>query len=477
MNRRRAASCSIAAVSCPRRRRGADRWPGAGGAVAHGRSAGRRTRRAADGQRRRLPAGRHRPAPRGRRRRRRTRHRCRRRRRGRSCCPWRSLTVPDGPHQLIACLDISPAAECREQAAAAIRVVTARRPPTTSTTEPLGFRRWRRPRRRRRPPRRASSPRRRHRRSRRSRRSSSARRRRSRSTRGSRPARSIPDIEVRGRRDHPGHPGPRLADAARGRPAPPPCASTSTRPAATSAPSTGRCSSSEPGRRTSSSTPDNGPIPPGLDRTEIDGALNFELPWQVVTEGETTFTAQVWSAGGAWITEEPDSANNLQVADRRVPHRREPDGVAGRPRRRRRPGPGGRRCRRRAVPLRRVRLRGPRRIPPAGLGQLPDLPGARAARPGGRRAGTVEPRSRTADVDPTAGDQAPRAEHQDGRRSPRSADCSTTPRWSAWSTRRSPPAASPGWASNGVSWTQAAGGTAAHEVAHVLGPRSRQLRR
>ena len=57
--------------------------------------------------------------------------------------------------------------------------------------------------------------------------------------------------------------------------------------------------------------PDNGPIPPGLDRTEIDGALNFDLPWQVITDGETTFTAQVWSAGGAWITEEPDSDNNL----------------------------------------------------------------------------------------------------------------------------------------------------------------------
>ena len=42
--------------------------------------------------------------------------------------------------------------------------------------------------------------------------------------------------------------------------------------------------------------PDNGPITPGLDRTDIDSALNFELDPDLYTAGTTTFTAQVWSA-------------------------------------------------------------------------------------------------------------------------------------------------------------------------------------
>lgn len=57
--------------------------------------------------------------------------------------------------------------------------------------------------------------------------------------------------------------------------------------------------------------PDNGPITPGLDRTDIDSALNFELDPELYTAGTTTFTAQVWSAGYTSIANEPDSANNL----------------------------------------------------------------------------------------------------------------------------------------------------------------------
>jgi hypothetical protein len=57
--------------------------------------------------------------------------------------------------------------------------------------------------------------------------------------------------------------------------------------------------------------PDNGPITPGLDRTDIDSALNFELDSALYAAGEATFTAQVWSAGYTSIDDEPDSANNL----------------------------------------------------------------------------------------------------------------------------------------------------------------------
>ncbi len=57
--------------------------------------------------------------------------------------------------------------------------------------------------------------------------------------------------------------------------------------------------------------PDNGPITPGLDRTDIDSALNFELDSALYAAGEATFTAQVWSAGYTSISDEPDSANNL----------------------------------------------------------------------------------------------------------------------------------------------------------------------
>ena len=60
--------------------------------------------------------------------------------------------------------------------------------------------------------------------------------------------------------------------------------------------------------------PDNGPIPPGLDRTELDGALNFELDAALYAEGDATFTAQVWSAAGiGTIADEPDPDNNLMT--------------------------------------------------------------------------------------------------------------------------------------------------------------------
>ena len=57
--------------------------------------------------------------------------------------------------------------------------------------------------------------------------------------------------------------------------------------------------------------PDNGPIAPALDRTDLDSALNFELDSALYAAGEATFTAQVWSAGYTSIADEPDSANNL----------------------------------------------------------------------------------------------------------------------------------------------------------------------
>ena len=214
-------------------------------------------------------------------------------------------------------------------------------------------------------------------------------------------------------------------------------------------------------------TPDNGPIPPGLGphRDRRGAQLRPALAGLHGGRDDVHRPGVVGRRGvdhrGAGQRQQP------QVANRRVPHRREPDGLGGRPRRRRRPRTGGRRCRRRAVPLRRVRLRGPRRVPPARLGQLPDLPRARAPRPGSRRAGTVEPRSgqrRRSD----GGCQAPRAEHQDvddrrGQRIARRCHDGRAGR------RLDPHRWLQGWASNGVSWTQADGGTAAHEVAHVLG--------
>lgn len=59
--------------------------------------------------------------------------------------------------------------------------------------------------------------------------------------------------------------------------------------------------------------PDNGPIQTGLDRTDIDSALNFELDAEYYEAGDVTFTAQVWSAGYASISEEPNSQNNLMT--------------------------------------------------------------------------------------------------------------------------------------------------------------------
>ena len=57
--------------------------------------------------------------------------------------------------------------------------------------------------------------------------------------------------------------------------------------------------------------PDNGPVAPGLDRTDIDSALNFELDPSHYAAGEATFTAQVWSAGFTSIADEPNTQNNL----------------------------------------------------------------------------------------------------------------------------------------------------------------------
>ena len=57
--------------------------------------------------------------------------------------------------------------------------------------------------------------------------------------------------------------------------------------------------------------PDNGPVAPGLDRTDIDSALNFELDPAYYAAGEATFTAQVWSAGFTSIADEPNTQNNL----------------------------------------------------------------------------------------------------------------------------------------------------------------------
>jgi hypothetical protein len=59
--------------------------------------------------------------------------------------------------------------------------------------------------------------------------------------------------------------------------------------------------------------PDNGPILTTTERANIDGALNFTLEPHHYAAGAVTFTAQVWSAGYASISEEPDSDNNLMT--------------------------------------------------------------------------------------------------------------------------------------------------------------------
>ena len=74
--------------------------------------------------------------------------------------------------------------------------------------------------------------------------------------------------------------------------------------------------------------PDNGPIAPGLDRTDIDSALNFELDPAYYAAGEATFTAQVWSAGFTSIADEPNTREQPADRARRVPGRRRADGVA-----------------------------------------------------------------------------------------------------------------------------------------------------
>ena len=111
------------------------------------------------------------------------------------------------------------------------------------------------------------------------------------------------------RRDHPGHPRPAVADAPRRRPQDHRAGAHRRRPGvrlcrrsvAHRAPGPGRRRAPS-GQRTS---------PPGLDRTDIDSALNFELDPAYYAAGDATFTAQVWSAGFTSIADEPNTQNNL----------------------------------------------------------------------------------------------------------------------------------------------------------------------
>ena len=56
--------------------------------------------------------------------------------------------------------------------------------------------------------------------------------------------------------------------------------------------------------------PMNGPIVPGLDRTNLDSALNFELDAADIAAGDVTLTAEVWAIAFEQ-SDEPDPANNL----------------------------------------------------------------------------------------------------------------------------------------------------------------------
>ena len=56
--------------------------------------------------------------------------------------------------------------------------------------------------------------------------------------------------------------------------------------------------------------PMNGPIVPGLDRTNLDSALNFELDAAHIAAGDVTLTAEVWAIAFEQ-SDEPDPANNL----------------------------------------------------------------------------------------------------------------------------------------------------------------------
>ena len=372
--------------------------------------------------------------------------------------------VPDGPYQLIACLDISPAAECREQTAAAIRVVTAP-PPTTSTTEPLDFVAAT-----------TSSP----------------------TTTTSPgfvaetttppiptippvivssttsepldeaqpPGETIPDTEVRAVEITQG-----IQDLASRMPLVAGRATTVRVHIDTSGGYVGTVDGAllveRAGEEDLVLTPDNGPIPPGLDRTEIDGALNFDLPWQVVTEGETTFTAQVWSAGGAWITEEPDSANNLKSRTVQFLTGENPtvwlvalDDGAG-------PGPVVEDVDDVLFPFAVFAYEDlVEYLPLASVNfQIypePVFPGPEAAEPGLWNLGL------DSDVDPTAAARR----HEPNIRMSTIAEVSgllDDATMVGLVDPSIPTGGFSGWASNGVSWTQAEGGTAAHEVAHVLG--------
>ena len=262
-----------------------------------------------------------------------------------------SFAIPNiatGPHTLIACRDISAGGACREQATAPFRVVA---PPTTTTTMPvivipttttttlpvIVLPTTTIPSRRPPPP---PRPRRRARRRRRSR--SPQRRRACRRSRLSSagpttvgryptydptpddvaisttsaplpeaqpPGEILPDISVRGVEITQGIQDlesrmPLVADRR-----------TTVRVHIDVEPGytlvDGALLIERPGHADVVLHPDNGPIAPGLDRTDIDSALNYELDSAYYTAGEATFTAQVWSAGFTSMDDEPDSDNNL----------------------------------------------------------------------------------------------------------------------------------------------------------------------
>lgn len=372
--------------------------------------------------------------------------------------------VPDGPHLLIACLDLSSTGACREQATATIRVVTSP-PSSTTTTEPLDL---------------VAVT--------------------STSTTSTTspdfavattappiptippvivnsttsapldeaqpPGESIPDIEVRAVEITQG-----IQDLASRMPLVAGRATTVRVHIDTSGGYVGAVDGAllieRAGDEDVVLAPDNGPIPPGLDRTEIDGALNFELPWNVVTEGETTFTAQVWSADGAWITEEPDSDNNLRSRAVEFHPGESPtvwlvalDDGAG-------PGPVVDDVDDLLFPFALFAYEDlVEYLPVASVNfqiyPVPVLPGPEAAEPGLWNLGL------DSDIDPTAGARR----HEPNIRMSTIAEVSgllDDATMVGLVDDSIPTGGFSGWASNGVSWTQATGGTAAHEVAHVLG--------
>ena len=214
--------------------------------------------------------------------------------------------------------------------------------------------------------------------------------------------------------------------------------------------------------------PDNGPIPPGLDRTELDGALNFELDADLYAEGDATFTAQVWSAAGiGTIADEPDPDNNLRTEHVEFPCRLDPDGLADRARRRRR---AGRPDRRRHLT---ARLRPDGERPTCSTScrsrrsnfqayPLPVGPGAEAAVPG------TWDVSLDIDVDPTA--NARRNEPNIRMNEIATAGGFLDDGLVLGLFDNSVPQGDySGWAKFGVSWNFASAGTPAHEAAHSVG--------